>query len=140
MPRGKSTTRPGKKDDVNAKRKYWCASDAPWLGFVNLKVSENERSDFDGWSQAEGENIWPMLEEQMVEGLKLSVSYDAENGCSVATFTGAGCVGIRERCCFTARAATWDEAVRLLLYKHLILMDGDWSSYLPKTGRRQTFG
>ena len=133
MPR-KPVTKP-KKVDVNASRKYYCAPDAEWGGYVNLKVNENERSDFDGWQIEEAANISPYLEDQAIEGLKLSVSYDAENSTYIATFTGAGCINDPARYCLTARSDTLAEATNLLLYKHVVLLDGDWSSYMPNTNR-----
>lgn len=127
------------KVDVNANRKYFCASEAEWGGYINLKVNEDERSDFDGWQVEESANVSDLLAYQIVEGLKLSVGYDADNSSYLATFTGAGCVGTKLRCCLTARSDDLFEAINLLLYKHVVLLDSDWSSYRPATGR-SSFG
>lgn len=135
MPRGKRKADASPTRDVNASRLYYCASEAPWGGYVNLRVSEDERQDFDDWTVEEAASLGRYLETATVEGLKLSVTYDAENSSYIATFTGAGCHGDKARYCLTARSSDLTEAINLLLYKHLVLLDGDWGAYAPSTGR-----
>jgi len=135
MPRkGKSTNAPARVD-VNASRLYYCDANAPWGGYVNLRITEEERGDFDEWCVAERDSFQGSLDLALVDGLKLGVSYDAENSAYIATFTGAGCHGDKSRYVLSARGATFSEAVALLVYKHQVLMDGDWSSYSPATGK-----
>lgn len=137
MPRGKRQAGSARKSDVNASRLYYCAADASWGGYINLRISEDERSDFDLWQTEEQANLSRFLESATVDGLKLSVTYDAENSAYIATFTGAGCHGDKARYCLSARSSDLNEAINLLLYKHLVLLDGDWGAYAPATGRAQ---
>lgn len=135
MPRAKRNGSKASKPDVNASRVYYCAPDAPWGGYVNLRLVEEEREDFDNWAAEEAANLGGFLETALIDGLKLTVSYDAENSAYVATFTGAGCHGDKSRFCLTARSSVMTEAINLLCYKHYVLLDGDWGAYAPATGR-----
>lgn len=134
MPRERKQTGKNARADVNANRPYYCASDAAWGGYVNLRVTEDERSDFDGWFIEEEANLSDMLAQAIVDGLKVSVSYDAENSSAIATFTGAGCIGDKARYVLTARNADWWSAIALLLYKHHVLLDADWGRFRPANG------
>lgn len=139
MPRGKKSPNGKVSLPANDVRKYFRPSDAPWGGYINLRVSAGERADFDGWSQAEGEAIYAYLDDCLTEGLKYGHSYDAENSCYIATLTGGGCLMDPARYVLLARGATWWESLALLMYKHEVLLHGDWSNYRPATGRH-TFG
>lgn len=134
MPRGKRNAAKDARADVNANRPYYCAADATWGGFINLRVEPDERADFDGWRVEEAKEMAAMLDRQLVAGLKYSLSYDAENSAYIATFTGAGALGSGDRCSLSARAGDWWEATELLLYKHLVILDGDWGRYRPSNG------
>lgn len=134
MPRkGKSTAANGKAD-VNASRRYFCPAEAVWGGYVNLRITQEERGDFDLFCNENADDLETALETAIVDGLKLGVTYDAENSAYIATFTGAGCVGDKARFVLVARGQSYQEAVALLVYKHFVLLDGDWSSYRPATG------
>lgn len=135
MPRKGNAGAKSAKVDVNASRLYYCPGDAPWGGYVNLRINEEERADFDAWATEETADFQRSLDLALVDGLKLGVSYDAENSAYVATFTGSGCHGDKARYLLSARGSSFSESVALLVYKHTVLMDGDWSSYSPATGR-----
>lgn len=140
MPRGKGARAPGGHVDVNAGRRYYTSADAPWGGFVDLRLSEGERGDYDAWLQADAPAIWEEVGVGLVDGLSLSVKYDAQNECFTASLLGKGFGSSPDRHCLVARGATWSEAVSLAWYKHSVLMDGDWSAYLSKTGGLNKFG
>lgn len=135
MPRRKRDSGAPTRGDANLNRRYFCPADAVWGGYINLRIDPNERADFDGWQVEEGTNLSRYLAEAVVDGLKLSLTYDAENSSYIATFTGSGCGGDKARYCLSARSGELNEAINLLLYKHLVLLDGNWSSYRPATGR-----
>lgn len=139
MPRARKQPNDKQKADVNKGRRYFAPPDAEWGGYINVRVDASERADFDGWQVAEQANISRMLEDAAIEGLKLSVSYDAANSAYVASFTGAGCLADDARYVLSARSGDFWEAVALLLYKHHVLLRGDWGAYMPSS-QRASFG
>lgn len=139
MPRKQRDRNTSARVDVNASRRYFCPTDADWGGYINLRVAEEERMDFDGWRVEEAANIAEYWQQALVDGLKFSVTYDAENSAYIATFVGAGCKADKARYSLSARGADLFEATELLLYKHMVLLDGDWSGFNPSKGR-VTFG
>lgn len=138
MPRKGNVQKPAKVD-VNANRRYFSAQSDEWGGYINLRITGEERGDFDEWCIEARDTFQGTLDAALVDGLKLGVSYDAENSAYIATFTGNGCIGTKLRCVLSARGESFNEAVALLVYKHVVLMDEDWSSYSPTTGR-MSFG
>ena len=137
MPRAKQKA---KSSDPNAGRKYYLPTDAPWGGFVDLRLEESERGDFDGWYTADVSDWTGVLQETLVDGMALSVKYDADSSCFTASLLGKGVASDDGRYCLVARGATWEEAIALVIYKHAVLMDGDWSNYRPKSRTLSKFG
>lgn len=120
--------------------KYWLPSDAPWGGFINVKLDEGQKDQFSTWfGQGEGLHF-NMLDDALGDGLKVGFSYDRENECYITTLTGAGWEGCTDRYCLTSRAGTFDESVALSMYKHYIVCAGDWGDLRPRTGRKDSWG
>ena len=140
MPRGKSDKKQTKDHDPNAGRKYYCAADAVWGGYIDLKLDEQRRSEFDDWFLAPTLDRAKLLQALLVDGLSFSLKYDTSSSAFLATFTGAGVSGSNERYCLTARAGDADEATGLLLYKHYVLLSGWWGDVLVKSSKLRSWG
>lgn len=132
MPRKKSANGNAPGRDV-AQGRLWAEPDAAWGGFLNLRLTDTEKSAFYQHCDNSPNWHWVELDEILSEGAKLSVAYDRVNESYVASLTGRLAQCCPERMCATARAGTLDEAVALIVYKHVILADGDWSAYRPRT-------
>ena len=140
MPRTKKSVDAPKKADVNAGRKYYLPAEAKWGGFIDLRLDEQQKAEFLAWA-AESPATWTDdLQEMLAEGLNLSIKFDAENSTFIASVMGAGITNSNERYCLTARSDVWTEALALVVYKHVVLMDGAWDDFLPKTGRLRQWG
>jgi hypothetical protein len=140
MPRGKSKSDVKAKSDPNAGRRYYAPSDAAWGGYVDLKLDEDRRADFDNWFQETGQSAMAHVFDALVEGLVLGCRWDEANQCYLATFTGAGVSNSNERYVLTARSGDFSEALALLVYKHTVLMAGDWGDFRPRTGQLRQWG
>lgn len=110
------------------------SGEVEWGGFINVKLDVSQKEDFIAWLEGDGAKSWAYLCDALSEGLKFGCSWDAENTCFVATYTGQGIVSDDKRYCLTARGATFESAVALLVYKDTVLLRRDWGLYRPSTG------
>lgn len=140
MPRSNKSNSRSEKKDANAGRRYFLPSDARWGGFVDLKLDAAQKGTFYDWYQHPENHFIQLMEEELGEGMALSLKWDAENECFVASYLGKGVSNSNERYCLTARAPNATEALALLEFKHRILLEGAWDTYLPKTGRLASWG
>lgn len=113
---------------------------ADWGGFINIKVTDEEKDTFETWWGVHRTDIWSSLEDLLGEGMKVALAYDALNECWTCSLTGKGWAASQLRWCMSSRAGTLDESIALALWKHFVLADGDWGDFLPKTGRKQQWG
>jgi len=139
MPRGKSKN-DSRKQDVNETRKYYATPDAPWGGYVDLALDEDQRATFNDWFLSPNNNQVQLLVDALGEGLAYTLKWDAENQCFISSFTGAGVDKSNERYCLTSRSDNINEALGLLIYKHVELLRGDWGAYTPKTRNVRKWG
>lgn len=116
--------------------------DVPWGGYVDLRLDEDDIEQFRVWSAAEAESFWLEFVELLGKGFKFGLSCNVEGDFYLATFTAHGdrVIGLEDRYCLTARAPGWEEAVMLLLFKHLVMARGNWGNFRPKTRKMDRFG
>lgn len=119
---------------------FWLPNDAPWGGFVNIKLTDEQAEEFKIWFDGQSDEIAEYLAEIGYEGMKFGSSYDREHQCWVVTFTGALMEKRDTRCCCTSRAGTMLEAWGLAVWKHAFLALGDYGMYRPKTGTMLSWG
>lgn len=119
---------------------YHCDAKADWGGFINIRLTDEHRAMFEAWLLDNKAQVLPALEELAAAGMKIAFAYDAENECTVVTFTGALVSGKRDRWCMTSRAGSLSEALSLACWKHYVLVDQNYDDYLPKTGTMLSWG
>jgi len=110
---------PSKRDEVE------------WGGFINLKLYKEDAAAFKEWVSHHGQEVWVELDNVVCAGLKYSLGWDSENDCYTTSFTGQGVLSDPKRYCLTARAGTFEEATALLMYKHAVMLGGDWGNFRP---------
>lgn len=139
MPR--KTKSPGSKPNKPqvVQGRYWLDSEAPWGGFINVSISDEEKEAYFAWSVENDPYIPSMLSDLLGEGMKVGLAYDQENECAIVTFTGGLVEGANLRCCVTSRAGTTTAALSLALWKHIILCGGEYGDLLA-TGRKRSWG
>lgn len=112
------------------------ASVKDWGGFINLRLDDDEKTAFHHWRETEGSSTWELLQTVLDDGVKVSITQDAENQCHVVTLTGALVSTDKDHnYAVSSRAETWEEAVALMMYKHFALAQGDYANYKPRTSR-----
>jgi len=132
-----------KKDPNNPKPTSKPEPKAPemdWGGFLNLRLTEEHKADFDAWHEASRETIGVLLDDAMIDGLKVSIAYSPENEAYCATFTGQLIPAHNTRYAASSWAGTWQEAVALMCWKHFVLAQGSWFDFLPHSGKLKRWG
>lgn len=144
MPRakGKSTNTPQPTDGVpfSSKLRYACPDDAKWGGFLNYRMTEDDADNFQEWfNKVQSEAGWVLLDEILKQGMKLSVTHDTGNNTFIATFTG-DLLDVGDRRAVTSRAPFWAQAILLAVYKHVVVLGGDYSSLVTAQPTWNVFG
>lgn len=109
---------------------------ATWVAFKNIPLSEAQLDAFDHWDTHD-EDVWILVTDVIQAGYKLSITYNAGNDTFSASLTGPGGGDKRQHFTVSAFAETWYEATRMLMYKHHVICEGDWSKAEETGGRRR---
>jgi len=104
-----------------------------WGGFVDVKLTDEEKQQFHDWSKDGGQ--WTYLDDCLADEIKVSFQYDSDTETYLCSLTSVKHAGVGMRVVLTARASTWETSVMLALFKHFILLEGEWGRYLPQSGR-----
>jgi hypothetical protein len=138
---------PRKKPDLkpiepeNVRQPYLLDNEAPWGGFINIRLDDEQTEQFFAWYEENKPNVAPYFDEMLGAGIKASVSYDAAHQCYVMALTGALMGSTpKSRFCSTSRASTLPEVTALSVWKHVVLARGDYGNYRPKGGGFMSFG
>lgn len=139
MPRGKKAAS-NPAPPVPASQPYYCDPKAEWGGFINIRLSEEHRAQFDEWLKANRNNVFPAVEDLTAKGMKVALAYDEENEASVVTFTGNLVSGKPSRWCVTTRAGSLAECMALAVWKHYVVAAENYDDYLPKSDTLKRWG
>lgn len=114
-------------------QQYDIPGDAPWGGFINIRLDDEQRTEFYNWLEPNTVHFPAMFDDMLGEGVKASFSFDAEHDCYICSVTGA-LVGFSPdtRYASTSRASTLNEVIALTVWKHFELCRGDYGNYSPK--------
>lgn len=104
------------------------ASKNSWeVDFVDVLLSKDQKAELVKWDQ-KGEVTFDAISRLIDDGYKLSVVADKAHDCVLATLTERGDLGgIRKRC-LPARGPDVFGAFKALIFKHSIILEGDWGS------------
>lgn len=140
MPRKKSTKK-SSAESPHASQQYFLENDAPWGGFINIRLDDAQKEDFTLWYNTYTEHVMNYWQDLLNMGCKVSFSFDAEHEAYVCTIMGS-LVGSQatHRYASTSRAGTLDMVIALSVWKHFVLAEGDYGNYKPKDNTFMQFG
>lgn len=140
MPR-KSAPQPAPVPTPTERQPYLLPNDAPWGGFINIRLTEEQVNEFEVWEETNKAYVTSYFDEIIGSGVKASFSYDADHECYILALTGA-LMGTTpgSRFCSTSRAGSFAQVVALTVWKHVVLARGDYGNYAPKHGSFMSFG
>lgn len=119
---------------------YWTPNDAAWGGFINVRLAEEDKLKFAEWWDDAGVDVPQVMQDLVGLGAKLGVSYDGENECFITTLMGRLVGETDDRYCMVTRAGTFSEAWALMCWKHLVVAEGEYGDFRPKTGKFDHWG
>lgn len=114
--------------------------DAQWGGFVNIRLSDDDKANFSAWYGENAAQSGVILDELLAAGMKVSLSYDMANACYICSFTGRLMSFSDERFVMTTRAGTLNEVLALACWKHVCLVKGDYDRWLYKPSQAPNWG
>lgn len=127
------------KTTPKAEGRWSTNNDSPWGGFINVRLDDEQKADYEVWVSENPNEPWRLLDDLLGEGMKVGFSYDSENECYILTFTGALVDGSTERYCLTSRAGTLPDVVAVGTWKHFVLLKQNYGD-LRANGRKNNWG
>lgn len=102
------------------------SKEVTWQGFVDVKLTAVEKDVYGQWD-VQDDDLWVLVVDAIGSGHKLSITYNRQNDQFVASFTGQTGTKGNEGFTLSAYAKDWYNAIRVLAYKHAILLESDWT-------------
>lgn len=99
--------------------------------FVSYTLSKSEKVAFSKWWEEKASDAFVFVSEVVNSGYKVSLSWDAENDCYIATFTCMEKKSPNYCLVMSSRSDDLWEAIGINLYKHYVLFSE--SGYPVKT-------
>lgn len=140
MPRKEAAEKKPKSPALVQPRKG--ESDDEWGGFVQCNLTPMDKALFDQWNGENHQHIDRFVDQHLGSGLKLSLVFDGANNSYIASYTGRPNTDkeLCFRCTLSARSGEYMESLALLVYKHDVVMGGDWSPYLVNGSKIPNWG
>jgi len=110
------------RDPKSKKEKY----QFQFRGFVDVKLSDVQRDAFSSWD-VHDEELYEIVATVVQGGFKLSTTYNSGNDTFTATLTGQNGTGDADGYSMSSFAPDWYNALRLLVFKHTVILEGDWA-------------
>lgn len=112
-------------------------SDWQRFDFVEIRVGEQEKKDFHAKLTKDPNHFLGEVDNLTKNGYKVSLSYDTNNSCIIASLTCKEPNDPNFNNVLTARASEVWEALSLVMYKHMYMCDdGDWGGDTVQDGRQ----
>ena len=109
-------------------------TEGQWEGFARIDLSDAEKERFAEWD-VQDEDVFVLMADLIGSGYKVSLSFNDKNSTYICALTCRNPKSPNAGYTSSAFANTWYQALRVMLYKHLVVCDGDWStSKLRPTG------
>ena len=101
-----------------------------WRGFVNCEMNASRKEQFKQWTP-KIDDVEGAIQECLAPGYKISFSVDTyHDAIQVSWYCGAT-GDPNAGWCLTARAGSISKAFLVLMFKHTVVLEGDWTSVAP---------
>lgn len=102
-------------------------------GYVNYVLSDENKAVFSSWD-IDDHDLWLLVAGHNQCGYKLSVSFNPKNDTFNATYMCNDTSSPNAGFCLSAFAPDWYNAVKILAFKHDVVLDGVWNGQVAKQG------
>lgn len=97
------------------------------VDFVNVSLAKDQKENLKKWD-IKGELTFDNVTRMIDDGYKLSISADKAHDCVGAYLTSPSSPNGERKRCLSSRGPDFFGALRALMFKHLIILEGDWGS------------
>lgn len=140
MPRKKSTSQASSPAPVS-NITYFSPADAEWVGFINIRLSDNQKLEFAAWWEKNDHLVGDAIEELLALGMKVAVSFDFQHDVFIVSVTGNLLIeNPPSRASSTSRASSLREAYALVVFKHYVVAKGNYGNFRPKDSSFLSWG
>lgn len=105
-----------------------------WTKFVDISLGETTLKDV-GVEYPTIDEVNEHLSNALMNGYRLSVSYNPANDAVIASFTCKDEESVNAGCTLSAFAGTWADAISVLLYKHYVIAKQNWIASSQGAGK-----
>lgn len=109
------------------------------MKFVKCELTKDEREACKKWTVGDDELI-AYVEKRGSEGYKFGFRLDTERGNWIASVTCAQRAEKNYGWCLSAYGGSWWQALRVVAYKDVMMLDGDWAIAAEMEGESPDFG
>ena len=132
MPRGKKKTR----KDLTRKEAF---KTADFGGYLNVDLTSDERDNFALWAESKAVNVLQAMDELLELGIDFKFYKDWKEGtviCQMLMITEPDF----KIWTISSFHGSYEDSMLLSLYKHFVLLDGDWHTAISGIGDKPFFG
>lgn len=108
-------------------------------GYINHNLTKEEKEKYDLWTPTPDE-LWDEIERIVDGGYKLSTSHDDYNSTRQASLTCNNPKHPDNGWVLVARAPDSYNAIALVVFKHVYLLEGDWSAFHSRQREKSSWG
>lgn len=105
-----------------------------WKGFIDFTLSDGHLEVFDNM-QIDHVATWEQVAGLLESGYRMTHSYNGNNKTFTATLIDNRNDSKTAGWALSAQSDEYRDAINILLYKHLIAMEGDWTEWVNPTRR-----
>lgn len=107
--------------------------------FVSCELDKSTKEALIKWDP-KFESTFEGLDRLITDGYKVSISHDSYHDCVGVFCTMPDTSNEHHGFCLTARAPSWMEAVKVLVYKHFNILSENWGSEVNQPRQKSQWG
>lgn len=97
-----------------------------WQGFVECRLSDEDKEDFEHWFEANTLDPMRFLYDFVRDGFKVSLTPEVTKGSYTATITDNDPTSPQAGWALSAFGDSLEKAIMVLVYKHTVLLQDGW--------------
>lgn len=112
----------------------------PWeVDFVRCELDKTMKEKLKNWD-VKGETTYDAIERLISDGFKLTITGNRDNGSVGAWLTSPKSSDEKRQQCLGARGPSFFGALRAIVFKHSVILDGNWDESVDASGSADVWG
>jgi len=109
------------------------------ITFINYDLTAEQKTEVKGWKPA-FEQVFSLFEGMIADGFKVSFKFDTRNKCVQCSLTEPFESAKKVTRCMVSRGPDLYSAIRVAVWKHTVLFEGDWANIPDETNGGDVWG